>query len=127
MKKGFIVGILSTNMTKACDSVFHPPMIAKSKAYGVCGNSTKLLNSHFTDGYNRVKLCPIVSSWVKVTRGCPQGPAFGPLLWNVFQKDNLQHYYKHNMYADDHQLFHRDVNMENVQNNLTSNTKEAST
>ena len=41
-----------------------------------------------------------------MTRGCPQGSAFGPLIWNIFQNDltytvdaNM------NMYADDHQFY----------------------
>ena len=41
-----------------------------------------------------------------MTRGCPQGSAFGPLIWNIFQNDltytvdaNM------NMYADDQQFY----------------------
>ena len=46
------------------------------------------------------------SEWQRVTRGCPQGSAFGSLIWNIFQNDltytvdaNM------NMYADDHQFY----------------------
>ena len=46
-----------------------------------------------------------MSEWQRVTRGCPQGSAFGSLILNIFQNDltctvdaNM------NMYADDHQF-----------------------
>ena len=96
-----IVGVLSTDMSKAFDSLYHPLILS---AYGVSDNSVKLLDSYFTDRYSRAKLGPVVSEWEKVSRGCPQGSAFGSLLWNIYQNDrtyvidvNL------NMYADDHQ------------------------
>ena len=92
-------------MSKAFAFLYQPLMLAKFKAYGVGDNSVKLLYSYFTDRYHRVKLGPVVSEW-KVSRGCPQGSAFGPLLWNIYQNDlaydidvNL------NMHADDHQLY----------------------
>ena len=81
-------------------------MSAKLKANGVGDNNVKLLHSYFTDRYHRVKLGPVVSEWEKVSRGCPQGSAFGPLLWNIYQNDltydidvNL------NMHGDDHQFY----------------------
>ena len=64
------------------------------------------MGSYFTDRYNRVKLGSVVSEWQRVTRGCPQGSAFGPLIWNV-----IQNYLTYtvdanmNMYADDHQFY----------------------
>ena len=100
------MGVLSTNMSKAFNSLYHPLTLAKLKAYGVEERSLRLMGSYFTDRYNRVKLGSVVSEWQRVTRGCPQGSAFGPLIWNIFQNDltytvdaNM------NMYADDHQFY----------------------
>ena len=114
-------------MSKAFDSLHHPLMLAKLKAYGVNDNSIRLLNSYFTDRFNRVKLGPVVSSWERVSRGCPQGSAFGPLLWNIFQNDltydistNL------NMYADDHQFYDMSSNLTDVHANLTVSAEVAS-
>jgi len=47
------------------------------------------------------------SDWYATARGCPQGSAFGPLLWNVFQNDLHLSTDENRLfvYADDHQLF----------------------
>ena len=112
-------------MSNAFAFLYQPLMLAKLKAYGVGDNSVKLLYSYFTDRYHRVKLGPVVSEW-EVSRGCPQGSAFGPLLWNIYQNDlaydidvNL------NMHADDHQLYAMGSDMEIVNANLTHSAKVA--
>ena len=79
-----VVGVLSTDMSKAFDSLYHPLVLAKLKAYGVVENSLCLMRSYFNDRYNRVKLGSVVSDWQKVQRGCPRGSAFGPLIWNIY-------------------------------------------
>ena len=66
------------------------------------------MRSYFNDRYNRVKLGSVVSDWQKVQRGCPQGSAFGPLIWNIYQNDltySVNSDLKLNMYADDHQFY----------------------
>ena len=103
-----VVGVLSTDMSKAFDSLYHPLVLAKLKAYGVVENSLCLMRSYFNDRYNRVKLGSVVSDWLKVQRGCPQGSAFGPLIWNIYQNDltySVNSDLKLNMYADDHQFY----------------------
>ena len=66
------------------------------------------MRSYFTNRKNRVRNNQeTTSDWHATTRGSPQGSAFGPLLWNVFQND-LHFSTDENrlfMYADDHQLF----------------------
>ena len=103
-----IVRVLSTDMSKAFDSLYPPLLINKLKAYGFSNNSPALMRSYFTNRKNRVKISQqIASDWCTTKRGCPQGSAFGPLLWNVFQND-LHLTTEENklfMYADDHQLF----------------------
>ena len=42
-----IVGFLSTDMSKAFDSLYQPLMLAKLKANGVSDNSVKLIDSLF--------------------------------------------------------------------------------
>ena len=88
-------------MSKAFDSMYYPQMQAKLKAYGTGDNSLDLIRSYFSNCFSRVKIGNTTSSWKKVTRGCPQGSAFGPLLWNLFQND-LTFVIKSNvcMYAD---------------------------
>ena len=62
-----------------------------------------------------------------VNRGCPQGSALGPLLWNVFQNDlayeinlNLS------MYADDYQIYEVRKHLANVKSFLNRNAEKAS-
>ena len=68
-----VVGLLSTDMSKAFDSLYHPLLLAKLRSYGLGDSSLQLRGLYFTDRYNRVKLGLVVSNWNKVLRGCPQG------------------------------------------------------
>ena len=83
-----VVGVLSTDMSKAFDSLYPPLLINKLKAYGFSNNSLALMRSYFINRKNRVRINQeTTSDWHATTSGCPQGSAFGPLLWNVFQND----------------------------------------
>ena len=74
-----------------------------------------------------MKLASQKSSWRRVNRGCPQGSALGPLLWNIFQ-NNLAYEIDQNlsMYADDHQLYEINKNVSTVNHNLNANATKAS-
>lgn len=124
-----VVGVLSTDMSKAFDSLYYPLTLAKLKAYGIRGNSLKLLDSYFTDRYNRVKLGSTVSEWERGSRGCPQGSAFGPLIWNMFQNDltySVNSNSNINMYADDHQFHAAGSNVTEVHDKLIASAELAS-
>ena len=87
--KGKLVGLLSTDMSKAFDSMHHQLMLAKLKAYGTCDHSIDLIRSYFSDRLSRVRLGNMSSTWKHVNRGCPKNSAFGPLcchtsLFNLF-------------------------------------------
>ena len=63
-----------------------------------------------------------------MSRGCPQGTALGPLLWNVFPHDlsdcltaNLS------MYADDHQIYHAGADQAAVTSQLKDSANLATT
>ena len=116
------VGVLSTDMSKAFDSLHPSLMINKLKAYGFSEESLRLMRSYFTNRQNRVKLDSVVSRWKDAARGCPQGSSFGPLLWNIFQNDMT--YIINNaslsMYADDHQLYVTGNSAECVEQSLNN-------
>ena len=103
-----VIGVFSTDMSKAFDSLHPPLLINKLRAYGFSNNWLALMRSYFTNRKNRVRICQeTISDWYATTRGCPSRSAFRPLLWNVFRNDlhlspNENRLF---MYADDHQLF----------------------
>ena len=102
------VAVLSTDMSKAFDSLHPPLMLSKLRAYGFSEHALELLRSYFTERKNRERIgMEATSKWKDVNRVCPQGSTFGPLLWNIFQ-NNLTFNVSNcpsSMYADDHQLY----------------------
>lgn len=115
-----IVGVVSTDMSKAFDSLYPPLIIKKLEAYNFSENSLKLLRSYFKNRMNRVKLGSATSTWKTLERGCPQGSTFGPMLWNIFQNDLTYTISnsKISMYADDHQIFAAGNTVEEVKTKL---------
>ena len=105
--EGMSVGILSTDMSKAFDSVHRPLLLSKLKSYGFNDSFVHMLNSYLSDRYNRVRLgSSSTSGWKSVVRGCPQGSSLGPLMWNIFQNDLVYNIDANiSMYADDLQIY----------------------
>ena len=82
-----LVCILSTDMSKAFDSLCHSLTLKKLETYGFESKALDLRRSLFNNPQNRVRIGNTKSSWKQMSRGCPQGSSFGPLLWNIFQND----------------------------------------
>ena len=122
-----IVKILSTDLSKAFDSLHPSLMISKLKAYGFNDELCDLLRSYLCNRLNRVKLGAFRSEWKRTDRGCPQGSALGPLLWNIFQNDLTYVITSHlSIYADDHQMFETPGNLKMADTNLMRNANRAS-
>ena len=103
-----MVSVLSTDMSKAFDSLSHSLTVKKLEAYRFGGRSLNLIRSFFDSRLNRVKMGDATSDWTKMERGCPQGLSFGLLLWNIYQNDHMSAHVKNvnlTMYADDHQMY----------------------
>ena len=116
LDKNKAVAVLSTDMSKAFDSMYPPLLLAKLQAYGLSCHSTTLLKSYFEDRKNRVRLGNVTSGWKTINRGCPQGSALGPVLWNIYQNDLFYEDIESqlSMYADDHQLYSSNEDVEKV-------------
>ena len=79
------VGILSTDMSKAFDSLHLPLMQHKLNPYGFQDRALDLLRSYLCNRLRRVHIGSVTSSWRNVERDCLQGSLLGPLLWNIFR------------------------------------------
>ncbi|KAL9986963.1 hypothetical protein ACROYT_G001182 [Oculina patagonica] len=122
------VTVLSTDMSKAFDSLHPALMIQKLKAYGFSERALNLLRSFLERRRNRVKLQEAHSAWKEQKRGCPQGSSFGPLLWNLFQNDLSLHRQSASlfMYADDHQIYANDNDIQKAAQTLRRETEAVS-
>ena len=122
------MAVLSTDMSKAFDSLHHALMIQKLEVYGSSHVSLELMRSYFQERKNRVTINGVTSSWKDQSRGCPQGLSFGPLLWNLFQNNLSLNVHTSNlfMYADDHQIYFNGTSIETVASSLKRETENVS-
>ena len=56
IKSNKVIGILSTDLSKAFDSLHSPILLAKLKAYGFKDGATDLMRSYFSEKWNRVRV-----------------------------------------------------------------------
>ena len=63
-----LVSVLSTDMSKAFDSLNHSLTIKKLEAYGFGGRSLNLMQSFFDNRLNRLKMCDATIDWIKMKR-----------------------------------------------------------
>ena len=54
LDEGKVVGLLSTDMIKAFNRLYHPLLLAKLQVHGFDDASIKLMKSYFTDRFGRV-------------------------------------------------------------------------
>ena len=108
LDNGEVIGMLSTDLSKAFDSLNPPLMLAKLRAYDFSEQSIQMMSSYFSCRKNRVRMgSSIVSEWRQAVRGCPQGSNLGPLMWNIYQNDLVSRILKCrlSMFADDHLMY----------------------
>ena len=121
-----MINILSTDMSKAFDSLHQPLLLSKLKAYGFQGKLIQLLISYLCERYNRAKMGKEVTSYRLVSRGCPQGSPLGPLLRSIFQNDlPLCVSTEISVYVDEHQMYHSGHNQEELTSKLSTSADQA--
>ena len=67
------------------------------------------------------------SNWHTVNRGCPQGSALSPLLWNILENDLTDEIKSGiSLYAGDHQLYEMGKDLAKVKSSLAVNAEKVS-
>ena len=106
LDEGKLVSLVSTDLSKAFDTLSHDLLLNKLRDMGFARTSTTWLKSYLSNRTQQVKINRITSSNETTKAGVPQGSILGPILFIVFTAD-LHHHLsdlKIVSYADDTQI-----------------------
>ena len=101
--KGKTNAVIFLELRKAFDTVDHDILLKKLSCYGLQGKELSLMHSYLSDRSQCCSIEGIVSDFIPVTCGVPQGSILGPLLFIIYVND-LQDVTRScdlSMYADD--------------------------
>ena len=104
------------DLSAAFGTIVHDNLFCILEKYvGICGNALKLIKSYFSNRTQRVQFDDVLSDFANIICGVPpQESVLGPLKYCLYllPMSTILKYHKigYNVYADDTQLSHSNVN-----------------
>ena len=73
------------DLSAAFDTIDHDNLFCILEKYvGICGNALKLIKSYFSNRTQRVQIVNVLSDFVNIICGVPQGSVLGPLKFCLY-------------------------------------------
>ena len=84
---GNIVHAVLLDLSKALDSLSHQILLKKLESLHFSPSATQIVESFSTGRLQQVSVNGVLSEWIELKQGVPQGTVVGPLFFNLYVND----------------------------------------